>query len=91
VYAPSIAESSSIGIGQQVRIPKYFFKLVYDEETGKAWACWQKDLDEAKASPPISYGELVKRTRVRFLTSVNEAATQPPWCACASNGAVRYV
>jgi endonuclease G len=71
VYVPSIVESTSIGRGQ-VRVPKYLFKLVYDKEKGKAWAYWQENSGEAKASPPISYRELVERTGVRFLPSVNE-------------------
>jgi endonuclease G len=72
VYVPSIAESPSIGRGQ-VRIPKYLFKLVYDEQKGKAWAYWQENSDETKASAPISYGELVVRTGISFLPSVNGA------------------
>jgi endonuclease G len=77
VYMPSIAESPSIGRGQ-VRVPKYLFKLVYDEQKGKAWAYWQENSNGTKASPPISYRELVERTGVRFLPGVNEAAIQPP-------------
>jgi endonuclease G len=73
VYVPSIAESPSIGRGQ-VRVPKYLFKLVYDEEKGKAWAYWQENSDRVKAAPPISYGELVKRTGISFLPNFNKAA-----------------
>jgi endonuclease G len=71
---PSIAESPSIGRGL-VRVPKYLFKLVYDEEKGKAWAYWQENADEAKASPPISYGELVERTGIAFLPSSDDVGT----------------
>lgn len=74
VYAPSIAESPSIGRGQ-VRVPKYLFKLVYDEQKGKAWAYWQENADATKASPPISYGELVKRTGISFFPSFSEVGT----------------
>jgi endonuclease G len=74
VYVPRIAESPSIGRGQ-VRVPKYLFKLVYDEQKGKAWAYWQENSDGTKASPPISYRELVERTGVRFLPSVNAVGT----------------
>jgi endonuclease G len=74
VYVPSIAESPSIGSGQ-VRVPKYLFKLVYDESKGKAWAYWQENLDETKAAPPISYGELVARTGISFLPSVSEVGS----------------
>jgi endonuclease G len=71
VYVPSIAESHSIG-REQVRVPKYLFKLVYDEQKDKAWAYWQENSNVTKASLPISYGDLVERTGVRFLPSVNE-------------------
>jgi endonuclease G len=74
VYVPSIAESPSIGRGQ-VRVPKYLFKLVYDEQKGKAWAYWQENSDGAKASPPISYGELVERTGISFFPSFNDVGT----------------
>ena len=77
VYVPRIAESPSIGRGQ-VRVPKYLFKLVYDEQKGKAWAYWQENADVTKASAPISYGELVKRTGISFLPSINEVETQQP-------------
>ena len=69
VYEPSIAASPSIGPGH-VRVPKYLFKLVYDEQTNRAWAFWQENKDSTKASPPISYDELVKRTRISFLPGV---------------------
>jgi endonuclease G len=71
VYAPSIAESLGIGFGQ-VRVPKYLFKLVYDEQKGTAWAYWQENSNAAKVSPPISYGELVDRTGISFLPSINK-------------------
>ncbi len=70
VYEPSIAQSQSIGPGK-VRIPKYLFKLVYDQETNRAWAHWHLNNDVTRGSRPISYAELVKRTRVNFLPGVN--------------------
>jgi len=69
VYEPSIAASPSIGPGH-VRVPRYLFKLVYDEQTNRAWAYWQENSDLTKASRPISYDELVKRTGVKFLPGV---------------------
>jgi endonuclease G len=77
VYVPSIAESPSIDRGQ-VRVSKYLFKLVYGEQNDKAWAYWQENTDTVKASPPISYAELVERTGISFLPSLNKAPTQPP-------------
>ena len=69
VYAPSIAQSPGIGPGQ-VRVPKYLFKLVYDQSKNRAWAYWHENADATKASRPISYGDLVKRTGVEFLPGV---------------------
>jgi len=70
VYEPSIAASPSIGIGN-VRVPKFLFKLVYDESNNRAWAHWQENADATKGSKPISYSELVKRTGIEFLPGVN--------------------
>jgi len=69
VYVPSIAQSPSIGAGQ-VRVPKYLFKLVYDQSKNRAWVHWSENDSAAKASKPISYGELVERTGVEFLPGV---------------------
>lgn len=69
VYAPSIAMSPSIGSGH-VHVPKYLFKLVYDEQKNKAWAFWHENANETQGSAPISYKELVKRTGINFLPSL---------------------
>lgn len=66
VFAPSIVESPSIGPGQ-VRVPKYLFKFVYDEDANRAWAYWHENSNDTKASPPISYQELVEKTGINFL------------------------
>jgi endonuclease G len=68
-YEPSIAASPGIGPGQ-VRVPKYLFKLVYDEDTNRAWAHWHLNDDSTHGSRPISYAELVKRTGITFLPGV---------------------
>lgn len=60
------ANSGVIG-ANQVRVPSHLYKLVYDAETGRAWAHWQQNADSAKAGPPISYGELVRRTGLNLL------------------------
>ena len=72
VFAPSIAQSPSIG-RDRVRVPKYLFKLVYDQTKNKAWAHWQENDNAARASKPISYAELVKRTGIEFLPGVHPA------------------
>jgi endonuclease G len=69
VFAPSIAESPSIGVGR-VHVPSFLFKLVYDEASNRAWAYWQANLDATPGSRPISYAELVLRTGIVFLPGV---------------------
>ena len=69
VYEPSIEQSPGIGPGQ-VRVPKYLFKLVYDESRNRAWAHWHLNDDATRGSRPISYAELVKRTGINFLPGV---------------------
>ena len=70
VYFPSIAASTSIGQGR-VRVPKYLFKLVYDQDKNKAWAHWHENSNASRAAKPISYAELVKRTGINFLPGVS--------------------
>jgi endonuclease G len=66
-----IPELENTGIGSgKVRVPKYLFKLVYDEDKNRAWAHWQVNDNATKGSAPISYGELVKRTGIEFLPGV---------------------
>ena len=69
VFVPGIAQSPSIGPGQ-VRVPKYLFKLVYDQSRNRAWAYWSENSNATAASKPISYAELMKRTGVEFLPGV---------------------
>ena len=69
VFVPSIAESQGIGPGQ-VRVPKYLFKLVYDQDKNRAWAHWHLNDDVTRGSKPISYEELVRRTWINFLPGV---------------------
>ena len=69
VYVPSIAQSPGIGPGQ-VRVPKYLFKLVYDQSRNRAWAYWSENSNATLAPKPISYAELMKRTGVEFLPGV---------------------
>lgn len=70
VYSPSIDQSASIGAGH-VRVPKYLFKLVYDEDQNRAWAHWHLNDNSTRASKLISYGELVKRTGIEFLPGLH--------------------
>lgn len=69
VFEPSIAQSPSIGAGH-VRVPKYLFKLVYDQDKNRAWVHWHLNDNDARGSRPISYAELFKRTGINFLPGV---------------------
>ena len=60
------ADTPRIG-ANGVQVPSHLFKLVYDVQTRRAWAHWQANLDEETVSRPISYAELVRRTRVEWL------------------------
>jgi len=71
VFVPSVAQSPAIGLGE-VRVPKYLFKLVYDQERHKAWAHWHLNDNATKGSQPISYGELVRRTGIEFLPGIKQ-------------------
>lgn len=70
VFEPSISQSQSIGLGK-VRVPKYLFKLVYDQDKQRAWVHWHLNDDATRGSKPISYEELVKRTGINFLPGVS--------------------
>lgn len=70
IFVPNIEDSPSIGRGQ-VRVPKYLFKLVYDEDESRAWAYWHENSTETTASAPISYQELVEKTGINFLPNGN--------------------
>lgn len=72
VYEPSISQSPGIGPGQ-VRVPKYLFKLVYDESKHRVWAHWHLNDNLSTGSRPVAYGELVRRTGIEFLLGVNVA------------------
>ena len=66
VFGPG---SPSIG-ANQVRVPTHVFKLVYDAKTQKAWAHWQANAEDARASQPISYKELSARIGMELLPGV---------------------
>lgn len=60
------APAPTIGPGK-VQVPSHLFKLVYDPCSGKSWAHWLANAAATTALPPISYEELVRRTRIHFL------------------------
>ncbi len=63
------ANPRKIGRGK-VWVPTHLYKLVYDPATGRAWAHWVENADQARAGKPISYKELVQRTGIVFLPGV---------------------
>ena len=63
------ARPDTIG-ANKVWIPNYLFKLVYDPATGRAWAHWLENTDDARPGKPISYAELVQRTGIDFITGL---------------------
>lgn len=74
VFTGPVFTESSPRIGDNgVRVPTHLYKLVYDATTQRAWANWQANREGEVAGPPISYQELVKRTRIQFL----KGATAP--------------
>lgn len=60
---------ATIGPGAVV-VPSHLFKLVYDPHTGRAWAHWLENAEDARAGRPIDYRELVRRTEIDFLPGV---------------------
>jgi endonuclease G len=71
VVSGTVFESGSQTIGPgKVRVPQYLYKLVYDPASGRAWAHWLENVEDARVGPPISYSELVERTGTQFLTGL---------------------
>ncbi len=66
VFAP---DSPRIG-PNQVRVPKYLFKLVYDTQTQAAWAYWHENREGPQNAQPITYEELARRTGLNLLPAV---------------------
>ncbi len=74
ITGPVFGSTATTTIGtDQVWVPQYLFKLVYDQTTHRAWAHWIENSDSARAGRPIMYRELVKRTGVEFLPGVSLA------------------
>ena len=68
VITGPVFDSTSTTMGSnQVRVPGHLYKLVYDAETGRAWAHWQPNTADARAGQPISYGELKRRIGMDLL------------------------
>ncbi|WP_370627607.1 DNA/RNA non-specific endonuclease [Comamonas sp. Y33R10-2] len=74
------ADTETVG-NNQVRVPSFLYKLVYDAQNQRAWAHWQANDDAARVTQPISYEELVRRTGIEFL----------PGTALRSSGKIQQV
>ncbi len=59
----------TVGAGR-VAVPSYLYKVVHDARTGRSWVHWQANKASAKAGPPISYEEFVRRTGLQVLPTV---------------------
>ena len=59
--------------GSSVEVP---VQAGFDQNKNRAWAYSQENSDATWASRPITYGELVKRTGIEFLPSVNPGAIE---------------
>ncbi|WP_414080212.1 MULTISPECIES: DNA/RNA non-specific endonuclease [Variovorax] len=70
ITGPVFGPQSQMVGANRVRVPTHLFKLVYDERTGKAWAHWQPNSEDARAGRPISYGELTQRVGMELLPGV---------------------
>lgn len=72
ITGPVFDVSSGTVGANRVRVPSHLFKLVYDAQTGRAWAHWQANADSTRATAPISYRELVKRTGLNLLPGIHQ-------------------
>ena len=66
ITGPVFDSTRTIG-SNGVWVPQHLFKLVYDPSANRAWAFWVDNTDDARASKPIEYDELVRRTGIEFL------------------------
>lgn len=64
ITGPVFTRTSPFIRANQVRVPDYLYKLVYDATTQRAWAHWHANREGERVGPPISYHELVKRTGI---------------------------
>lgn len=55
----------------RVKIPSHIYKLVYDEESNRAWAYWMENSNSARIQPPISYQEFSRRLGFELLPGLS--------------------
>ena len=66
VFTGSVGEGGTIGLSRVV-VPTHLFKLVFDQQRGRAWAYWVENTNDAHLEQPISYEELKQKTQIDFL------------------------
>lgn len=71
IQLPAKFDLDRCTIGDGLAVPTHLFKLVYDEATGRAWAHWISNTNNARVSKPITYQELVRRTGLDLLPNIN--------------------
>src|SRR5690606_23071036 len=68
VFTGPVYGNAPQGIGEgRVKVPAYFYKLVFDATTGRSWVHWQANSPTASAGPPISYQEFTRLTGLYLL------------------------
>ncbi|MDR2296760.1 MAG: DNA/RNA non-specific endonuclease [Comamonas sp.] len=68
VITGPLFDGSKDSIGaNQVRVPRRFFKLVYDPSTSKSWAYVQRNAADERISPPMDYESFQRTPGLTFL------------------------
>ena len=89
ITGPVFSQDATTVGGNQVRVPSFLYKLIYDAQSHRAWAHWQANDDAARVSQPISYEELVRRTGIEFLPSTTLQASSNFQQTSATSSALR--
>lgn len=89
ITGPVFSQDATTVGGNQVRVPSFLYKLIYDAQSHRAWAHWQANDDAARVSQPISYEELVRRTGIEFLPSTTLQASSSFQQISATSSALR--
>lgn len=89
ITGPVFSQDAATVGDNQVRVPSFLYKLVYDAQSHRAWAHWQANDDAARVSQPISYEELVRRTGIEFLPSAALQASSGFQQTSATGSALR--
>ncbi len=73
VVTGPVYKSQPKTIGQnEVAIPTYLYKAVYDATTGRAFVHWHQNSEHAEADAPISYETFVDRSNMHWLSAAEQ-------------------